>query len=80
MAVVLQEVDRPVEPRTTASEGASCARCGVPLQGRKERFCSDRRRMRVRRERIDIRRRHLFSQLREVVAALEDELVGEVPK
>jgi hypothetical protein len=41
--------DRGPESRTTASGGHSCASCGRPLTGRKERFCSDRCRMAMRR-------------------------------
>ena len=35
-----------LEGQTTASAGRSCAQCGCPLTGRKERFCSDACRMR----------------------------------
>ncbi len=65
-----------VESRTTLSQGPSCARCGVPLQGRKERFCSDRCRMRPRRETTVNRRHELVRQLREAVMAVEAELLN----
>ena len=63
---------------TTASEPPSCTHCGRPLTGRKERFCSDRCRMRFRRTIEEKRRRDLIDQLREVVTEVEIELLGEV--
>ena len=71
-------LERPVEPRTTAFEGLSCERCGVPLTGRKERFCSNRCRMRARRAVQATRRRDALRQIRDAVTVLEDELLGEV--
>ncbi len=65
-----------VEARATASEGPSCEQCGVPLRGRKERFCSDRCRMRLRRETTVNRRHELVRQLREAVMAVEAELLN----
>jgi predicted nucleic acid-binding Zn ribbon protein len=65
---------RPVEnrgpqPRTTASEGQSCERCGKPLTGRKLRYCSDRCRMQNRRE---DERRHLLELFNTIIAALNE--------
>jgi hypothetical protein len=62
--------DRGPGPRTTAS----CQHCGRPLTGRKERFCSDRCRMRVRR---DDQSRRIAARLRsmeEAIEGLKDEL------
>jgi hypothetical protein len=65
------------ETRTTASEGRSCFRCGGPIKGRRTNgFCSTRCRMRVRREQEALRRQELVSRLKDVVAAVEAELVG----
>lgn len=70
--------ERALRPRTTASEGASCDRCGRPLTGRKQRFCSDRCRMRARRTIDEERRRDLMNELHRVVRAVEVELLREV--
>ena len=40
------------EARTTACQGQPCERCGRPLKGRQERFCSDRCRMRAKLQHI----------------------------
>ncbi len=70
--------NRGPEPRTTASDGRCCQSCGRPLTGRKERFCSDRCRMRDRREREQARVDELLRRLKDDVDALREELVGEV--
>jgi hypothetical protein len=62
------------ETRTTAFLGQSCERCGVELTGRKTRFCSDRCRMAVRRERRAERIRERFLDVEQSLAALRDEV------
>jgi hypothetical protein len=64
------------EPRTTAFSSQSCERCQRPLTGRKERFCSDRCRMAVRRQSQTARVRRLLTAIEESVAALRGELEG----
>lgn len=66
-----------LEPRTTASDTPSCAQCGRPLRGRQERFCSDRCRMRLRRDDEAIRRRELLGRLQDLVGEVETELLGD---
>jgi predicted nucleic acid-binding Zn ribbon protein len=68
--------DRGPETRTTASDGRSCEQCGRPLTGRKERFCSDRCRMAVRREQERARVDELLRRLEGDLNALREELVG----
>jgi predicted nucleic acid-binding Zn ribbon protein len=63
---------------TTASDDQSCRQCGGPIRGRRRNgFCSDRCRMRVKREEEAERRRTLMSRLEEAVAAVALELVGD---
>jgi predicted nucleic acid-binding Zn ribbon protein len=60
--------------RTTASAGQSCRRCGGPIGGRRRNgFCSDRCRMRVKREEEAKRRGEVLDRLREAVAEVEGE-------
>lgn len=66
--------DRGPEPRTTASGQASCERCGRPLTGRKERFCSDACRMAVRREQQQHRRMDLLNAIGAAVEELRADL------
>lgn len=66
------------ETRTPASEGHSCGLCERPLTGRKQRFCSDRCRMAVRRERERARLDQLVRRLEDALGALRQALVGEV--
>lgn len=68
--------DRGPEPRTTAFEGPTCEQCGHPLTGRKQRFCSDRCRMAVRRQVQVARIDALLSTIEASVAALRGELEG----
>ena len=75
---VTTEGGRVVEHRTTASDGRFCEQCGRPLTGRKERWCSDRCRMRVRRADEAARQRELLGNMRQALSALEAELVPEV--
>ncbi len=77
-AEVGMETGRVLEGRTTASEGPFCERCGQPLTGRQERFCSDRCRMWARRADEATRRRELLATMRQALSALEEELAPEV--
>ena len=66
------------ETRTTGSDGQSCRRCGEPIRGRRRNgYCSDRCRMRDRRERERMRVGDLMRQLANNLDALRDELVGQ---
>ena len=65
---------RPAEPRTTASEGPSCDHCGRPLRGRKQRFCSDRCRMRDRRYALRLKRLALLDTIEAAVQDLRNDL------
>lgn len=67
----------PAQPRTPASEARFCVGCGTPLTGRKQRFCSDRCRMRHRRTARAARRQCLLANLRQALSALEAELATE---
>ena len=69
--------DRGPESRTTASEERSCEHCGRGLTGRKQRFCSDRCRMKDRRAREDERRSDLLARLKGAVNDLENDLTGQ---
>ena len=60
--------------RTTGSEDRPCIRCGRQLQLRQQRYCSDRCRMRDRREAEAVRKRDLVSRLDAVVAEAKREL------
>jgi predicted nucleic acid-binding Zn ribbon protein len=66
--------DRGPQPRTTASNGHSCEQCGRSLTGRKQRFCSDRCRMRARRQEQAARVNELLTTIEESVTALRGEL------
>jgi uncharacterized protein with Zn-ribbon domain DUF2116 len=74
------EVQRPeyrtIEGRTTASETHSCEHCGEVLTGRKERFCSDRCRMKARRAKQQERVNELLTTIETAVSALRVELEG----
>jgi predicted nucleic acid-binding Zn ribbon protein len=76
------EVQRPEdhgpESRRAALGGHSCEWCEGPLTGRKERFCTDRCRMRRRRERQRTRVDELLQRLEGDLHALRAELVREV--
>ena len=65
------------QPRTPASEARFCVGCSTPLTGRKQRFCSDRCRMRHRRTARAARRQCLLANLRQALSALEAELATE---
>jgi predicted nucleic acid-binding Zn ribbon protein len=67
--------DRCPQSRRSALESRSCEWCGRPLTGRKERFCSDRCRMRDRREQERKRVDGLLQRLESGVHALRDELL-----
>lgn len=71
------EGDRSPEPRTTAFAARSCGSCGRPLTGRKERFCSDRCRMRDRRQRERDRLAELLQRLENGLATLRVELLRD---
>ena len=62
------------EPRTTASEGPSCDWCGRRLTGRKQRFCSDRCRMRRRRHAQRLKRLELLDTIEAAAQDLRNEL------
>lgn len=66
------------QPRTTASDGRSCEHCQGPLTGRKVRFCSDRCRMRKRREQERARVHELLRRVETDLGVLREALVGEV--
>jgi predicted nucleic acid-binding Zn ribbon protein len=68
--------NRGPETRTTASAGRFCEHCGRPLTGRKERFCSDRCRMAVRREHQRRRRLQLLNAIGAAVEELRRELTA----
>ena len=68
--------DRGSEGRTTASEGHSCEQCGAVLKGRRQRFCSDRCRMRDRRREQQARLNELLAAIEQSVTALRQELWG----
>lgn len=70
------EIDR-LKTRTPASEHASCERCGDPLTGRKERFCSDACRMAVRRADQTRRIAAWLGSMEQAIAGLKDELLDE---
>lgn len=76
LATVQPSKDRRQEGRTTASEGLSCQECGVLLTGRKERFCSDRCRMKARRAKQQERVNELLAAIETAVCALRGELEG----
>jgi hypothetical protein len=59
---------------TTAVENRPCDHCGRHLTGRKERFCSDRCRMRDRRNRDQARIDELLQRLEDGLDALREEL------
>ena len=63
------------QPRTTASEEASCERCGRPLTGRKTQFCSDACRMRDRRDMARRRRLDLLDSISAAVKELRREVL-----
>jgi predicted nucleic acid-binding Zn ribbon protein len=65
------------EGRTTAFAGPSCAWCGNALAGRKERFCSDRCRMRSIRAAQRQRRVTLINTISDAVSELRQELGGD---
>jgi hypothetical protein len=66
----------PGETRTTGSESPFCARCAAPIRGRRRNgYCSDRCRMAERRQEESQRRQAVVSRLKEVVAAVEAELL-----
>jgi predicted nucleic acid-binding Zn ribbon protein len=72
-------VEHALETRTTGSEGQSCRRCGGPINGRRRNgYCSDRCRMRNRREQNRARLAALLQRLEDDLRALRDELVEEV--
>jgi hypothetical protein len=56
--------------RRSASEGPSCERCKRPLTGKKERFCSDACRMRLRRDNEATDFNGVLDLIEEAVAAL----------
>ena len=64
-----------LQPRTTASSGQSCEQCTRPLTGRKERFCSDRCRMRHQRDRDRRKRSELLDALSAAVEQLRREVL-----
>jgi predicted nucleic acid-binding Zn ribbon protein len=56
------------ETRTTGSEGQSCRYCGGPIAGRRRNgYCSDRCRMKDRRQKQAEGHRQLIADLRAVV-------------
>lgn len=65
--------NRGPQSRRSASESLSCEHCGRPLTGRKERFCSDRCRMRDRR---DLEHRRRLELLNTIDAAVEELRIG----
>jgi hypothetical protein len=70
-----------IETRTTGSQAQSCRHCGRPIRGRRRNgFCSDRCRMRVRREKDAARIDDLLRQVEDGVGALREELIGEQVK
>jgi hypothetical protein len=69
---------RRLETRTTALEHRSCGHCRCALTGHKLRFCSDRCRMRDRRQRERARIDELLKRLEDNLAALRAALVAEV--
>ena len=66
--------DRALEPRTTASPGQPCERCSRPLNGRKQRFCSDKCRMKAHRQQQAARVTSLINAIEESAKALKAEL------
>jgi predicted nucleic acid-binding Zn ribbon protein len=66
------------ESRRSASKGVLCERCGEPLTGNKERWCSDRCRMRDRRDEERRRRMDLLDIISAAVKELRAELVRRV--
>lgn len=70
--------DRGLESRTTGAAGQSCRRCGAPIKGRRRNgFCSDKCRMKDRRERNAQRRRQTVEQMKQFFTELERELLGK---
>lgn len=65
------------ESRQTASTGSPCKRCGLPLTGRQERFCSDTCRMQTWREDRATRLADLLTTIERSTTALRAELLGD---
>ncbi len=63
--------------RTTASRRRFCRRCGEPLPGRRREFCSDRCRMRSRREAEKTRVERLFADLDQAFQAVRAHVLGD---
>jgi hypothetical protein len=75
--VVQRAAERHPETRTTGLDGKSCRRCGEPVKGRRRNgYCSDRCRMRDRRENQAARVNGLLTTIEESVVALRRELEG----
>ena len=73
-AEAYQSLDRRPRSRRSASNGRLCEQCVRELTGRKERFCSDRCRMRRHRAKQAAHRGNLISTLEQTVAAVKDDL------
>ena len=71
------ESGRPVETRTSASDGRSCRWCAGEIHGRRRHFCSDGCRMRARRAERKARVEELLADVEAAVATLRRELASE---
>ncbi len=67
----------PNTSRTSACQRPSCRQCGGPIRGRRRNgFCSDRCRLRVRRAAVRARRQELVETMKQTLAAVEEELLS----
>jgi predicted nucleic acid-binding Zn ribbon protein len=78
METIEEQDDRASKGQTTASEH-TCGECGQPLTGQKERFCSDKCRMRAHRAAQEANRRALIAKVKQSVDELEEALFKEGP-
>jgi predicted nucleic acid-binding Zn ribbon protein len=72
--------DRPLETRTTGSglERQTYTLCGRPIKGRRRNgFCSDRCRMRTKRQEAATRLEKMVRSLETITAELREELLNE---
>jgi predicted nucleic acid-binding Zn ribbon protein len=77
-AETLAEVQSPVETRTSAPSGRACQLCGQPVTGRRRnQFCSDRCRLRVKRATRTARLESLFKAAEQTLADLRREVMRQ---